>query len=274
MTKYGVELIKQYEGFRKAAYADPVHGWSVPTIGYGTTVYANGQKVKQTDTITEENALKELSAFIDKNITPSLKKIPFYSEMSEKQIGALESFAYNLGPNFYGSEGFNTITKRLKEKDWDNMESAFMLYINKGTPAEPGLRLRRSAETALWISGLKKETPTKKIEQELASIKGLESLNAASQNVLKSLATYTAQDVEKGFKYYTGTNKSDEKLKVAKQLLEGLLNDLYNNLDKQNNFPATTDLVAKTVIIPLIPEAIEWAVNLMNTLNIFQKEKK
>lgn len=266
MTKYGVELIKKYEGFRKAAYADPVHGWSVPTIGYGTTVYANGQKVKQTDTITEANALKELSNFIDKNITPALKKIPYYAQMAEKQIGALESFAYNLGPNFYGSEGFNTITKRLKEKDWNNMESAFMLYINKGTPAEPGLRLRRSAEAALWNSGLSVELKPKPSTS-------LNGLNATSQNVLKSLATYTAADVEKGFKYSTGSNKSEEKLKVAKQLLTGLLTDLYNNLDKQNNFPDVTDLVAKEVLIPLIPEAIEWAVGLMHGLNIFQKAK-
>ena len=40
-----LKLIKEFEGCHLEAYADPLHGWSVATIGYGTTRYEDGRKV-------------------------------------------------------------------------------------------------------------------------------------------------------------------------------------------------------------------------------------
>ena len=76
--------------------------------------------------------------------------------MNSEMQGALLSFAYNLGANFYGSSGFNTITRVLKEKKWDEVPKALELYRNPGSTVEVGLLRRRKAEGALWKSGLMK----------------------------------------------------------------------------------------------------------------------
>ena len=72
--------------------------------------------------------------------------------MNENQQGALLSFAYNLGARFYGSSGFNTITRVLKNKEWNNVPDALYLYRNPGTNVEAGLARRRTAEGKLWMS--------------------------------------------------------------------------------------------------------------------------
>jgi GH24 family phage-related lysozyme (muramidase) len=72
--------------------------------------------------------------------------------MNRNQKAAIVSFAYNLGAYFYGSQGFNTITKELSNKDnWKNVPKALLLYVNPGSAFEAGLRARRKAEGDLWI---------------------------------------------------------------------------------------------------------------------------
>jgi hypothetical protein len=84
--------------------------------------------------------------------------------MSGNQQCALISFAYNLGSGFYGSEGFETISKRLKDKDWAAVPEALLLYRNPGTNVEAGLLRRRQAEGRLWVGdqqqGAAKLTPS------------------------------------------------------------------------------------------------------------------
>jgi len=81
---------------------------------------------------------------------PVLQKIPYWGEMNENQQGAILSFAYNLGVHFYGSPDFNTITKVLKNKEWNKVPEALKLYRNPGSNVEVGLLRRRIAEGALW----------------------------------------------------------------------------------------------------------------------------
>lgn len=70
--------------------------------------------------------------------------------MTDNQRGALLSFAYNLGAGFYDGPNFNTITKRLKNKEWDLVPDALFLYRNPGSSVEKGLARRRRAEGDLW----------------------------------------------------------------------------------------------------------------------------
>ena len=72
--------------------------------------------------------------------------------MNDNQHGALLSFAYNLGANFYGSPDFTTISRVLKEKEWNKVPDALYLYRNPGTSVEAGLSRRRIAEGDLWNS--------------------------------------------------------------------------------------------------------------------------
>jgi lysozyme len=77
--------------------------------------------------------------------------------MTEEMQGALLSFAYNLGADFYGASGFNTITRVLKEKKWNEVPAALELYRNPGTNVEAGLLRRRKAEGSLWKAVLSKK---------------------------------------------------------------------------------------------------------------------
>jgi lysozyme len=100
--------------------------------------------------ISQEEADDLLYYQLRREFLPSLQKIPHWNEMNENQQGALLSFAYNLGADFYGSSDFNTITRVLKEKKWTEVPKALELYRNPGTKVEAGLLRRRKAEGALW----------------------------------------------------------------------------------------------------------------------------
>jgi GH24 family phage-related lysozyme (muramidase) len=159
----GVELIKEFEGYARAlpdgraeAYPDPIHGWAVPTIGYGTTTYPDGRKVRQGDVITRAQAEEYLIDHIEHSCRAQMERIPTWGQMNDNQRGAIYSFAYNLGAGFYGAPGFTSITlvcdspQRWDDKPW--VTEQFVKYRNPGTAAEAGLRRRREAEADLFCS--------------------------------------------------------------------------------------------------------------------------
>lgn len=150
-----IDLIKEFEGFSSKAYYDPLTKGLPITIGYGSTRKLDGSVFYIGDVITEQEGVNLLVNQIEKNYIPPLQKIPHWNEMSDKMKSALISFAYNLGANFYGTDGFGTITRHLKNKEWNNVPAALMLYVNPGTNVEAGLRRRRKAEGDMWNSGLK-----------------------------------------------------------------------------------------------------------------------
>jgi lysozyme len=153
----GIALIKEYEGFSAKAYYDPHTGGLPITIGWGSTRRKDGTRFMIGNKITQEEADDLLYFQLRREFLPSLQKIPHWNEMNEKQQGALLSFAYNLGASFYGSSDFNTITRVLREKKWNEVPKALELYRNPGSSVEAGLLRRRRAEGALWSSGLSKK---------------------------------------------------------------------------------------------------------------------
>jgi GH24 family phage-related lysozyme (muramidase) len=124
------------------------------TIGWGNTRYQDGRPVKQGDKINRIEADMLLRQEVDRIAAKLAKDVPGWREMADEQRCALVSFAYNLGAAFYGAEGFETISKRLKEKDWARVPEAMLLYRNPGSSFEAGLKRRREAEGALWRQGL------------------------------------------------------------------------------------------------------------------------
>ena len=145
-----IKLIKEFEGCHLSAYPDPLHGWDVATIGYGTTRYSDGRKVQRGDKITVIDADQLLKIEVERIAEKLCATIPFWNAMGANQQSALISFSYNLGAGFYGSAGFETISKRLREKDWRQVPAAMELYRNPGSNVEAGLLRRRKAEGALW----------------------------------------------------------------------------------------------------------------------------
>ena len=149
----GIKLVKEFEGCRLNAYPDPLSGNLPITIGWGCTRKKDGSPFHLGDKITQAEADELLIDECKKHFLPSLRKIPHWGEMSDGKRGALLSSAYNLGAGFYGGDNFNTITRTLKNKEWDKVPDALYLYRNPGSNVEAGLARRRKAEGESWKKG-------------------------------------------------------------------------------------------------------------------------
>jgi|694.fasta_scaffold76303_3 GH24 family phage-related lysozyme (muramidase) len=162
VPEQAIRLIEEFEGCHELrptdelvhAYPDPLTKAEPYTIGWGTTVYPDGRRVKLGDSITKEDADKFfVTTLQQKYWEPISSKIPHWDELSDPMRSALCSFAYNLGADFYGASGFDTISTCLREKRWGDVPDALMLYVNPGSNVEKGLRRRRDAEGDLWRQG-------------------------------------------------------------------------------------------------------------------------
>jgi GH24 family phage-related lysozyme (muramidase) len=183
-TDYIVDYMKQKEGFRPVAEPDKDAKGNPPVVGYGTThVYPDTKKpIKVGEKITPEKAEELMRVSIEKDITPKMEKIPNWDDMDPGKQAALLSFGYNFGPNFYGAKGFETITKNLKNKEWDKVPETLKMYRKSGGKVLRGLVKRREEEGKLWSSGLpntnakpaQQPTQPKPVEQKPAQPKPVE----------------------------------------------------------------------------------------------------
>ncbi|MGD1827322.1 Lysozyme [Chromobacterium violaceum] len=136
----GISLIKQFEGFRLAAYQDMVGVW---TIGYGHT----GPDVKAGQTITQQQADQLLAADLEKFETGvgQLVAVP----LNANQFAALVSFSYNLG---LGNLRSSTLLRLLNQGDYAGAAAQFPRWNRAGGQVVAGLTRRRLAEQALFNS--------------------------------------------------------------------------------------------------------------------------
>ena len=151
MWQQSASLIREFEGLELESYPDPASGGKPWTIGYGFTFWLDGADIKPGDTITRDAADGMLDTLIETKVVPALaRSIPGWKSLPVARQNALVSFAWNVGWGFYGAAGFETISKCLRESDYDGVPAALMLYINPGSNVEAGLRRRRQAEGKLW----------------------------------------------------------------------------------------------------------------------------
>ena len=199
IPKAGLTLIKEFEGYHEKlsngsarAYKDPLHGWKVPTIGYGTTRYRDGKKVRKGDVISPNKAEECLRFYVDSVCRPHLEKIPTWGQMNENQRASLYSFAYNLGPGFYRGKNFNSITNvcdsphRWGDEDW--VTAQFVKYRNPGSAAEAGLRRRRLREAKLFCTPVNSNQTVKapQLPQSSSSIPTIQT--SEPENTFKVVA--------------------------------------------------------------------------------------
>lgn len=143
--KAGIDLIKEFEGFRSKPYLDAV---GVPTIGYGATHYGNGVKVKMSDKpITEAEASALLQDMLKQYEKPVLDNVT--SKINQNQFDALVSFTYNLGgTNFRKS----TLLKKVNANPMDlTISNEFLKWNKAGNKVLAGLTRRRKAEAELYF---------------------------------------------------------------------------------------------------------------------------
>lgn len=143
----GVALIKQFEGLRLEAYADPAHGWKVPTIGYGHTDAAGAPKVYKGMKITAQKADEILRADLGQyeQAVNAAVTVP----LNENQFAALVSFTFNLGA---GNLRSSTLLRKLNVRDYTGAAAEFPKWNKAGGKVLAGLTKRRNAERALFES--------------------------------------------------------------------------------------------------------------------------
>ena len=153
-----------YEGFRPKPYLCQA---GVATIGYGTTRYPNGKKVRLWDAPMSEPVAKELLVMtlniFAAEITP-LIKVP----VTEAQFDALASFAYNLGPDIDADDipeglGDSHLLKLINrnimvtDPNWKKtITSEFVKWDHASGKISPGLLARRNTEAYLFCDGIVK----------------------------------------------------------------------------------------------------------------------
>ena len=145
VSQEGVNLIKKYEGFKDKPYLCPS---KVPTIGYGSTYYEDGTKVKLTDSqISETRATSLLMALLvsfEKGIDSFCR-----DDINQYQFDALVSFAYNCGlTNLKKS----TLLKKVNANPNDPTIAKEFLKWNRGNgKVLSGLTKRRQEEANLYF---------------------------------------------------------------------------------------------------------------------------
>lgn len=151
-SSHCLALVKAFEGFSSRAYRCPAGVW---TIGYGTTIYPDGRRVKPRDTCTREQAETWLvfdlrDAVVD---VLDLVKVP----LNQNQFDALVSFVYNVGSDIdedAAPEGLgdSTLLRKLNTGDYGGAADEFLKWVNGGGKKLPGLVRRRKAERELFLS--------------------------------------------------------------------------------------------------------------------------
>ena len=144
------ELCRRFEGFSAKPYLCPAGVW---TIGYGSTYYANGDKVTKDDpSIDREYAERLLMHELVHTYAPgAIRQCPILLTAAIKdkdwgKLNAIVDFCYNLG---VGRLQTSTLKRKINQQDWDGAIEQLKLWVRGGGKVLRGLVIRRDAEAAL-----------------------------------------------------------------------------------------------------------------------------
>ena len=138
------ELCRVFEGFRSKPYLCPA---GIPTIGYGSTYYADGRKVTLQDLAINESAARDLLMHeLRHTYAPGVARLCPGLLAHEGRFNAIVDFAYNLG---VGRLQTSTLRRKINAQDWDGAKEQLMLWVRGGGKVLPGLVKRRQAECLL-----------------------------------------------------------------------------------------------------------------------------
>ena len=217
LSKYGMQFLKQNEGFRNRVYLDTV---GVRTVGVGISQHAwagIGPVGTYYSTKFLDNKFNEIATKYHNGVMK-------FKPKNQGQYDALFSFVWNLGPGTYDTYGPN----------W-NLPSDFDLFHNP-----PEITGRRNREKNLYINGSKKpigkgsggstseknndnggsgsKAPDKVVEKGLDKLgkkvlsdavkKAIKAINAIIDNIKKKLAIrqYSLSSDKLGYSVQTNKN--------------------------------------------------------------------
>lgn len=140
---YAIDIIKKYEGCKLSAYKCPAGVW---TVGYGTTVYPDGSKVKEGDQITQAKAEALLLDYVINKVMPNIRDLG----LTDNQEAALCSLIYNIG---WGAFAKSKCYKAIKAKDWETVFKNWDWCKGDGKFLK-GLAKRRAEEMFLFFQDI------------------------------------------------------------------------------------------------------------------------
>ena len=144
-TSQCTNLITQFEGFRPSAYFCPA---GRPTIGFGTTIYRDGQPVGIGDETDLFSAEMELTYHVRRYVEPTIDQHFGSLGLQANQRDALGSFIHNIGSN---SAKWPTLKRLIVENaPIEEISDQWVKYRLSGGRRLLGLYRRRLAEVLLW----------------------------------------------------------------------------------------------------------------------------
>ena len=144
------EFVKKCEGYYAHAYDD---GAGVQTIGWGTIRWDLKTPVKPGDTITVEEAQRQLEIEVHRveDAINSTVKV----DLTQAEFDALTSLFYNIGIGWCTGQGHaqSTLIKLLNQGKYDVVPAQFLRFERDihGRVVE-GLAKRRRWEAQMWLS--------------------------------------------------------------------------------------------------------------------------
>jgi lysozyme len=142
-SQVGINLITSFEDLVLTAYDDGVGVW---TIGFGTTVYPDGTKVKKGDTCTAEQA-KAYFAYDLKRFENAVNS-GLIVLVNQNQFDALVSLTYNIGETAFKK---STLLELLNANKLAAAADEFPKWNKGGGQVLKGLVRRRAAERVLFL---------------------------------------------------------------------------------------------------------------------------
>ena len=140
-----VNLVKQLESFRAEPYLCQA---GIPTIGYGTTHYADGTAVSLNDApVTESQANDMMMAALNKTADTVTHYVLVTA--TQHQFDALCSFAYNLGTEALRT---STLLQMFNNGEPGPASMQFGRWVHVLGKVSAGLVNRRAAEMLLFLS--------------------------------------------------------------------------------------------------------------------------
>ena len=195
-----LDLIKSFEGYHKrlpnggaAAYLDPVN---IPTIGWGTIRYPDGQAVRLGDERSEAQCTEYLMHEVNGKAAgvEKLVKVP----LTQSMFDALVSFSYNVG---LGALSESTLLRMLNAGNYDAAGQQLLVWNKAGGRVLPGLVRRRDAEMALFFkdgrkAGAMPESEKTKIIAKVGTYLKKEPIPSAELSKFEKIAVPVGQSYD------------------------------------------------------------------------------
>lgn len=146
ISELGLRDLRTYEGLKLIAYLDSAN---VPTIGYGSTKYEDGQPVQLGDIITPERAEQLLRSHVRDEVEFAINQM-VQVPLEQHEFDALCGLVYNIGS---GNFRKSTLLTLLNAGDRARAADEFVRWRNVGRKPMRGLLRRRQSEMELFLFG-------------------------------------------------------------------------------------------------------------------------